>query len=223
MATMSQEQGLLRLGALAAVLGATAQVLAAVLEPQRNGKVEHDIRLAADSGIWTADRLLDLFGLFLTVLALTIVARTFTEVPGKDWIRLAQPFLIVMGAVGVVAIVTGANLKEIADSWHKAAASEQNGYVASFDGMSDLTDALFFGAFIALALYFGALAKAILLGGVYARWIGWAAAAAAALVLVGDVLVLAFDAAFVALLLGFLLAMIVVVALGVTMWRAATA
>jgi hypothetical protein len=191
---MSQKQGLLRLGAFAAVVGATAQVLAAVLEPQRNGKVEHDIRLAADSGIWTADRLLDLFGLFLTVLALTIVARTFAEGPGSDWIRLAQPFLIIMGAVGAVAIVTGANLKEIADSWHKA-----------------------------VALYFGALAKAILMGGVYKRWIGWAAAAAAALVLMGDLLVLAVDAAFVALLLGFLLAMSVVAALGVTMWRATTA
>lgn len=218
---MSQDTALLRLGAVAAVVGASAQVLAAVLEPQRNDKAEHDIRLAAGSGIWTADRLLDLFGLFLTVLALTVVARTFTDSPGRDWSRLAQPFLVVMGAVGVVAIVTGADLKQIADSWHDAAPSGKQSYLAAFDSVSNLTDALFFGAFIALALYFGMLAKAILLGEVYARWIGWAAAVGAMLVLAGDLLVLAVDAAFVALLLGFLLAMIVVAALGVTMWRRA--
>jgi hypothetical protein len=86
---------------------------------------------------------------------------------------------------------------------------------------SQTSDNLFFGAFMAMGLYVATLAAAILAGGVYARWFGWASAASALLVLAGDLLVLAADAAFLAVLLGFLLFMAVLIALGVTMWRQA--
>ena len=68
-------------------------------------------------------------------------------------------------------------------------------------------------------MYLAALAAAILTGGVYARWIGWASAVGAALMLSGDLLVLVSDAAFIAVLVGFALFMAVLIALGVSMWR----
>jgi hypothetical protein len=76
-------------------------------------------------------------------------------------------------------------------------------------------------ALLALGVYLAALAAAILTGAVYARWIGWASAAGAALLLAGDLLELVLEAAFVAVLAGFVLGMAVLVALGVSMWRQA--
>jgi hypothetical protein len=210
---------ILRIGAVAAFAGALAQLLATVLEPQRSDALEKDIRLIAGSALWTPDRLLDLIGVLLTVGALAIVARTFGEGSGRDWARVGQPFLVLMGALGAVAVLAGANLKEIADSWADATPAERLSYVAAFDAASNWTDALFFGAFMALALYLATLAAAILTGGAYARWIGWAAAVSAALVLAGDLLLLASDWAFAAVLLGFAIFLVVLVALGVALWR----
>ncbi len=87
--------------------------------------------------------------------------------------------------------------------------------------MNDLTDALFFGAFLALGLYLATLAAAILSGSVYARWIGWASAVGAVLVLSGDLLLLVSEDAFVAVLLGFAIFLVVLAALGVALWRLA--
>jgi hypothetical protein len=56
-------------------------------------------------------------------------------------------------------------------------------------------------------------------GSRYARWFGWASVVSAALVLSGGLLVLASNAAFVAVLARFVLFMVVLVALGVSMWR----
>ncbi len=72
---------------------------------------------------------------------------------------------------------------------------------------------------MALGLYLAALAAAILSGGVYARWIGWASAAGAAPLLAGDLLELVLDEAFVAVLAGFALCLAVLVDLGLSMWR----
>src|SRR6266511_6137782 len=89
------------------------------------------------------------------------------------------------------------------------------------DAVSQTTDAFFFCAFVVMGLYLATLAAAILTGGVYARWIGWACAASAPLMLAGDFLTLASEVAFFAVLLGFLLFMAVLIALGVTMWQQA--
>jgi hypothetical protein len=211
----------LRVGAVAAIAGALGQLVATILEPDSSGEPGDAVRVVADSGIFTADRLLDLIGVLLTVGGLTVVSRTFAEDAGRDWARLGQPFLVLMGALGSAAVVSGANMKELADSWADASGGAKQSYLASFDAASNLTDDLFFAAFLALGLYLGALAAAIVSGGVYARWIGWAAAVSAFLVLAGDLLLLASDVAFVALLAGFALFLAALIALGVSLWRQA--
>ena len=209
----------MRIGAVAAVAGALGQLVATVFEPDWSGEPDDAVRVVADSGFFTADRLLDLIGLLLTVGALTVVSRTFAEGAGRDWARIGQPFLVLMGALGSAAVVGGANMKELADSWADAAGGAKQSYLASFDAASNLTDDLFFAAFLALGLYLAALAAAILTGGVYARWIGWASAVSAVLVLAGDLLLLVSDVAFLALLAGYALFLAALIALGVSMWR----
>lgn len=212
---------LARVGALAAVIGALAQVTATVFEPERADDPLKAISAVAGSGIWTLDRVIDLIGLFLTVGALAVVGRTFTGGPGRDWARVGQPFLAVLGALGASAILTGATLKKLADAWATAGPAAKPAQLAVFAAASQTTDAFFFCAFVAMGLYLGTLSAAILSAGGYARWIGWLCAASASLVLAGDFLTLASNAAFFAVLLGFLLFMAALIALGVTMWRQA--
>ena len=213
------DRRLYRIGALAAIAGAVAQLVATVLEPDSSGDLAEAVRVVADSGFWNGDRLLDLIGVFLTVAALTVVGRSLAEGSGREWARVGQPFLVLMGALGAGAVLAGANMKEMANAWAGAAPHAQQSYLAAFDASRNAKDDLFFGAFLALGLYLATLAFAILSGRVYARWIGRAAALSAALVLAGDLLLLASDAAFVAVLVGFGLFMVVLIALGVSMWR----
>jgi hypothetical protein len=213
------EPRLYRIGAAAAIAGAAAQFVATVLEPDSSGDLHNAVKVVADSGFWNADRLLDLIGVFLTVAALTVVGRSFTEGSEREWGRVGQPFLLLMGALGASAVFAGANMKEMANAWAGAAPQAQQSYLAAFDASRNAKDDLFFGAFLALGLYLAALAVAILAGRAYARSIGWAAALSAALVLTGDLLLLAADVAFLAVLVGFALFLVVLIALGVSMWR----
>ena len=153
---------LLRIGAVAAVIGALAHVAATLLEPDSSGELGAAIRTLAGSSIWTLDRILDLVGLFLTVGALAVVGHTFTGRPGTDWARVGQPFLVLLGALGSSAIVTGAALKELADAWATAGPEAKPAYLAAFDATRQTTDNFFFTAFIALGLYLATLALAIL-------------------------------------------------------------
>lgn len=213
------DRRLYRIGAAAAIAGALAQLVATLLEPDSSGDLDKTVRVVADSGLWNGDRLLDLIGVFLTVAALTLVGRSFAAGFGREWARAGQPFLVLMGALGAAAVFAGANMKEMANAWAGAAPRAQQSYLAAFDASRNAKDDLFFGAFLALGVYLAALAVAILAGRIYMRWIGWAAAASATLVLTGDLLLLAADAAFAAVLVGFALFMLVLIALGVSMWQ----
>jgi hypothetical protein len=212
------DRHLLRIAGAAAVAGAIAQFVASVLEPDWGDDPAKAVRVVADNGFWNGDRLLDLIGVFLTVGALTVVGRTFTERPGREWVRVGQPFLVVMAALGGSAVASGATMKVLANRWVGSAPQFRQSYLAAFDAASRVTEVLFFAAFMALALYLATLAVAILAGSVYVRLLGWAAAASAVLVLAGDLLSIRFDAAFVAVLAGYALFLVVLTALGVSMW-----
>jgi hypothetical protein len=208
----------LRLGACAAVAGAAAQLVATVLEPDWGGDAAEAIRVVSGSGLWVADRLLDLIGLLLTVAALTVAGQTLAGA-GRPWGRIAVPFLVLMAALGAGAILAGAVLKDLAGKWEHADASVQQSYLVAFDATSRITENLFFGAFLALSVYLAALAPAIILGEAFARWLGWASGASAVLLLGGNLLSIVFEPAFFAVLAGFALFLVVLAALGTSMWR----
>jgi hypothetical protein len=217
------DRHLLRLAAVAAVAGAAASLLATAFEPDASGKPADAVRVAAGSGIWNGDRLLDLIGIFLTVAALTVVGRTFAGGPAREWASIASPFLVLMGALGAGAVIAGAGVKEMADAWAGAPPGARQSYLTAFQASRNAADDLFFAAFLALGLYLVLLAAAITAGHRYARWIGYAAALSGALVTAGDLLVLVSDAAFVAVLAGYVIFLAVLVALGTSMWRQAPA
>ena len=216
------DRRLLRLAAVAAVVGALAQVAAGLLEPDLGDDPADAIRVVADNSIWIGGQLLDLVGLFLTVAAFTVVGHTLAEGPGTRWARVGQPFLVLMGALGAGGIVSGAVMKDVADTWAATPPGAREPYLASFHATSIATEDLIWVALLALGVYLTVLAAAILSGSVYARWIGWTSAVGALLLLSGELLELVFDAAFVAVLAGFVLCMTVLVALGVSMWRQGT-
>ena len=203
----------------AAVAGAIAQLVASVLEPDWGGDPAKAVRVVADNGFWNGDRLLDLIGVFLTVGALTVAGRMFAERPGREWVRAGQSFLLLMGALGASAVASGATMKVLADRWVDATLPTRQSYLAVFDAASRVTEVLFFAAFMALALYLATLATAVLAGRVYPRWIGWTAAASAVLMLAGDLFDIGFDAAFLAVIAGYVLFLVVLTALGVSMLR----
>jgi hypothetical protein len=90
-------------------------------------------------------------------------------------------------------------------------------YLAVVDAARAAADDLLFAAFLALGLDPAIIAVAMLTGREYARWIGQAAALSGAVLLAGDLLVLASDAAFAAVLAGYLLFQVVLAALGASM------
>ena len=99
---------LLRLAAVAAVAGALAQVVAGVLEPDL-GETILARRFAssptAGSGPPASCSISS--ASFLMVAAFTVVGHTLAEGPGRQWARVGQPFLVLMGALGAGAIVAG--------------------------------------------------------------------------------------------------------------------
>jgi hypothetical protein len=213
------DRRLMQVAGGAAVAGAIAQLVASVLEPDWGGEPAKAVRVVADNGFWNGDRLLDMIGVFLTVGALTVAGRTFDERPGREWVRTGQSFLVLMAALGASAVASGATMKVLANRWADATPQTRQSYLAVFDAASRVTEVLFFAAFMALALYLATLATAVLAGRVYARWIGWTAAASAVLVLAGDLFDIGFDAAFLVVIAGYVLFLVVLVALGVSMWR----
>ena len=213
------DRRLLRLAAVAALIGAVAQLVASVLEPDLTEDPGEAVRVVANNGFWIGDRLLHLLGLFLAVGVFTVVGHTFAEGPGRQWARAGQPFLVLMGALGAGGIVSAAVLKDIADTWVETAPAAREPYLVSFDATSTATEDLLWVALLALGLYLTALAVAILSGGVYARWIGWVSAVGAVLLLGGELLELVFEAAFVGVLAGYVLFIVVLIAVGVSMWR----
>lgn len=201
------------------MLGAFAQFAATVLEPQRSSDPYKAVRTVADSSIWQTERFLDLIGVMLTVGALAVIARTFTEPISRQWAGVGSPFFILMGGLGCAAVLVGSSVKNTADAWADAQPTARQSYVAAFDSASTVTDALFFGAFLALGIYLLTLSRAFLTGSAYSGRFGWVAAVSGTLVIAGDLLLLLADAAFILLLLGFLVFLGLLVTLGAALWR----
>ena len=121
----------------------------------------------------------------LAIVALAVVGRTFTDGPAREWARVGDVLLALTGAVAVVAVLVGAGLEEIADAWATAAPPSREAYLASYDTTHTVWTLVDLGGTVGLGLYLTTFAAAVLSSRVYARWLGWASAAAAPLIVVG--------------------------------------
>ena len=212
---------LLRIGAVAGVLGATAQLIAGAVETDWGGPPTKAVARVASNSYFTADRLLDLVGVFLTFLMLAVVASTLRTSDTHGWAAVSEPFLALWGAVGAAAILVGASMKDAADAWQQNSAGARTAYLATFDVTARVTEALFFGAFVAIGMYLACLAGAILSSSVYPRPTGWAMIVISALLIFGNLLSLLVEAAFLLVLLGLVGFAGLLGALAVALWRQA--
>ena len=119
-------------------------------------------------------------------------------------------------------MVAGA-LADVADAWADAPASLRAGYVATFDVLDDTSGAVFVVAWAALALFGLLYSVAIHAEARFPRWLTPLCAASAATIIAGLAIGFAFqaDAAFVLLLLGLLLQHVVILVIGLDLWRLA--
>jgi hypothetical protein len=213
-----------RIGAAAAVLGVASLLASAILMPTAAIMDEDpaaDARELADAAGWDATWLVHLASLLLIIVAFAVVGRTFSEGPGQDWARVGDVLLAVGGAVAAVAVLVNAGMKELADAWAAAPPASQETSLAAFDAARREWVLLDLGGIVGVGLYLATLAAAVLSSGLYARWIGWASALAAPLLVIGVVVELHWGGGTVAGLVGTLLVMVVLVALGVSLWRRA--
>ena len=125
---------LLRIGAVAAVLGVIVQLAAAMLEPGRVGDADKAIRKISEMDAWTVRWLVHTTGILLIIAALSIVTRTFSAGPAKEWSRIGVPLIAIAGALGVAEVLVGASTKDLADGWAAAAPGANSAYFAAFEG-----------------------------------------------------------------------------------------
>ena len=89
--------------------------------PTRGDDAGEAIRIVAESGFWTAGRLLDLIGVLLTVGALTVVGRTFAEGPGGTGPAPASPSSCSWARSAPAPSSRARPWREVADAWVAAA------------------------------------------------------------------------------------------------------
>jgi hypothetical protein len=210
---------LLQVGAVAAIAGVLLTVVAVVTEPAVPGAAAEQMRLIADNGYFTANRLIDMVGTALILLALAIVARTFRGGPAEDWSRVGLVFLATGIAIGMIANVLGVAVFRASEVGIAAVPADQAGYVAAIDTLGYSIAAIFAAAFLIISLYLATLSASILSSHIYPHWIGWFAGVAAVLMFTGTLGSLFVEGLFMLALLGFLLWLIATLALGVKLWQ----
>ena len=213
---------LIRIGAAAAALCVIAQIASALLLPSSpvwNEDPAEMIRVVADTAGWDAIWLVHLAAVPLAIVALAVAGRMFTDGPAREWARVGDVLLALTGAVAVVAVLVGASLQEIADAWATAAPPSREAYLASYDTTHTVWTLVDLGGTVGLGLYLTTFAAAVFSSRVYARWLGWAAAAAAPLIVVGLVVELRSTVGTYVVTVGILLFLAMLVGLARALWR----
>ena len=213
---------ILRVGALAAILSALGLLAVDVASLDWDGPPDvgaSSVLAAGDT--WMSVWLVQLAGILLAMLALTVVFRTLDRSEGGGWARLGPPLLIVSTTLACAQNLMNGSLSHLADAASNASPEVRASYLATFDAVRGASEFVDFGAVIVLGLLLVPLAAAILVGHEYRRWIGWLCAIAGTLVLVGVPAQLVVPDAAVIGGIGIELFLIALVALGVSMWRRA--
>ena len=176
-----------RLAAPAAILASIGQFVVAMVIPYWNDPdpVAGMGAILADTRLWAAIWLIHVAGIMLIVLTFAIATRTFTSGAAHEWVQVGLPIIAIGGALGLAETLTGASLSHVAEAWAAAPAADQAGYVAAYVAVGQAAIAMDFGAIICVAIYLPMLGAAILMGRMYARWIGWALVVSGTMYLVG--------------------------------------
>lgn len=213
---------LMRIGAVAAIVGVLMTILATVTEVLVSSDATEAMNEIAASGFFTLNRYIDVLGTLLILAALAIVGLTLHSTEGRDWSRLGQILLGAGVACGLIAITFGIAVHQVAEAGVAAEAALQPGYIAAVDALGYVVASAFAAAFIAIGLYLVTLGAAILVSKEYPRWIGMMATASGGLMFVGVPGALFISGGFFLLtMLGFVFWLVITVALGFQLWQRA--
>jgi hypothetical protein len=158
-------QMILRVGAVAALGSAAGQLVPGVLLPDEGRTAGHAVSVIAGNEVWTAARVIALAGVILTIVALSVVARTFTTGSGKEWAGVGLPLIVLAGGLASAHSLIAISHKALAESWATAPPGMRGPYLAAFDASWSASNVLANGADVLLGVYLITLAAAILAGG----------------------------------------------------------
>jgi hypothetical protein len=214
-----------RVGSVAAIGGVVAALVQTAIDPGMPDDPQEAIRKAAESRLLASSRLLDMAAFLLLLVAVAVVTDTFSQKRARGWARAGLALFAVAAGAGAIATMVAGALTDVASAWADAPAGLKAGYVATFDAVSNVSGGIFAVAWAALAVFGLLYAAAMVLEGTFPRWLPWMSAGSAASAVTALALGtgLQLDIAFVFLVLGLLLSYLVIVTLGVRLWRSSRA
>jgi hypothetical protein len=169
------DRGVLKLGGMAAMIGAALGLVFNLLHPRSASaaaNVMNELHMVAASDIWTFVHLMLAWSLAFALVGLVAIGWSFGEGPGGAWGRFAIASAVAGVTVSFITIlVDGQALKHVAEAL-VADHTAQN--VAAATAVSEVTFALFTGTIGSLfgltPVLFGA---AVLTDGRHPRWLGY--------------------------------------------------
>jgi hypothetical protein len=191
---MPRDLPLLRVGAVAAVLGIVVQVAMTFLHPSHAAPNDSAAAFAeySHSDIWVVVHIGQFFGTLLIVVTLVAISRAVSRQPGTAGALgvIGGVTAVLVGAVFAVQMaVDGVALKGAIDTWAHAAAADKSAAFLVADGVRWIEKALssFFHLLNGTTLL--ALGLAVAFGRTFPRWLGWVGALSGTAFVIGGVIV----------------------------------
>ena len=172
---------LLRLGAMAAVLGSLCAAVGNVLHPVTPRDDPQGVaRVIAESGTWTFIHIVIVVGIILMLAGLVGIRHSIDGGIAEALARLGVHAATVGVTIGLVTVVLdGVGAKQLADPWAAAPESEKVvalSVVSANETVNFALAGLFNLSFAGVP--FLLLGLAVALSGAYPRWLGWIAVVA---------------------------------------------
>jgi hypothetical protein len=222
------DRSLLRIGAVAAVLGIVLEVVMEVLHPSKadpNNSLAAFQEYAEHSTTWTAVHIGQFFAALCVMVALVALARSAGRQPGLP------AALALLGGITAVMVATvftvqmavdGVALKAAFEAWANASGAAKESAFQTADVVRWLEKGLggFFQMLNGVTLL--ALGLSLAVGRRYPRWLGWVGAVAGAGFVIGGFRTAhtGFSAAAGTILLApTVLAAVFLIGIAVSMWR----
>ena len=177
------ERTLLRLGAVSAVLGTLANVVASAGHGDLPETGTHAaLSFVAERDTWSLVHLTSIFAVLLWLVAFVALSGSMSR--GASWLlaRFGIASILVGAAVHVVFFsIDGYALKGTADAWAAASGSERESLLRAGDLVLLLQESQFVSAIIlVLGLPFLLFGLSVAFSSAYPTWLGWVGATAGA-------------------------------------------
>jgi hypothetical protein len=220
-----RNRALRRVGSAAAIAGVIAALVQTAIDPGIPDDPREAIRQAAGGRLLATSRLLDMAAFLLLLTAVAVVTGTFSQERAKGWARAGLTLFAVSAGAGAIATMTVGALPDVAKAWADGPPGLKPGYVAAFDALNNVSGGIFAVSWAALAIFGLLYAAAMRAEGTFARWLPWVsmASAVSALTALAGGTGFQVDIAFAFLVLGLLLSYLVIVTLGLRLWRSSRA